>query len=324
MLQRTNLLPNWQAPVQAVEAHFGHSLFDSPRATLFKLQQVDSVQGYYHEFASLANRVEGLTDAALLDCFISGPKSDVKREVKNVTDDSVPVIEESVAEFHHLSHNAFNGASGPGTLRFKVSGAEIILVASWLATLGPHVADYCQLIINFFDGSVFVTLQGDSNLSPSATQAQYHLLRRLHQTDVISTVFTLHSQMSSDAEDPFVDLVPTPPSDVVDILRQYVSVFHKPRGLPLPQSHDHAISLLPDVPPVKVRPYRYPFSYKAEIEKIVGELLQEGLIQHNTSPFSSLVILVKMKMGLRRFCTDYRALNAITIKDCFLIPTVDE
>ena len=81
MLQRTNLLPNWQALVHAIEAHFGPSPFDSPRAALFKLQQTDFVQHYSHEFSSLANRVEGLTDSALLDCFISGLKHDVKREV---------------------------------------------------------------------------------------------------------------------------------------------------------------------------------------------------------------------------------------------------
>ncbi|KAL0331636.1 UNVERIFIED_CONTAM: Transposon Ty3-G Gag-Pol polyprotein [Sesamum angustifolium] len=73
-----------------------------------------------------------------------------------------------------------------------------------------------------------------------------------------------------------------------------------------------------------MHPYRYSFAQKDEIEKIVKELLESGVIQPSQSSFGSPILLVKKKDGSWRMCIDYRYLNSLTIKHNFPIPVADE
>lgn len=65
---------------------------------------------------------------------------------------------------------------------------------------------------------------------------------------------------------------------------------------------DHRIQLVPGVSLVAVRPYRYPHFQKGEIEKQVKEFLSTGVIRPTSSPYSSLVLLVRKKDGSWRMC----------------------
>nr|GEV19704.1 hypothetical protein [Tanacetum cinerariifolium] len=59
------------------------------------------------------------------------------------------------------------------------------------------------------------------------------------------------------------------------------------------------------------------------MEKLVSEILEQGIILFSQSPFSSSILMVK-KDDSYHFCVDYHAFNEVTVKDKFPILAADE
>ena len=108
------------------------------------------------------------------------------------------------------------------------------------------------------------------------------------------------------------------------VLKEFEDVFQEPTRLPPQRIQDHKFILVDGAQPINIRPYRYGSLQKDIIEKMTQELLDYGVIQNSTSPFSSPMVLVKKKDGSWRMCIDYRALNRLTLKDKFPIPLIEE
>ena len=84
-----------------------------------------------------------------------------------------------------------------------------------------------------------------------------------------------------------------------------------------------------DNQPVYTKTYRFPFSFKKDVEEQINELLKNGIISHSASPYSSPIWVVPKKgdaSGKRkiRVVIDYRKLNEKTITEKFPIPQIEE
>ena len=104
-------------------------------------------------------------------------------------------------------------------------------------------------------------------------------------------------------------------------MSRHDKVFGKiPLGRPHDKVFEHTIELEEGAKPMITTSYRNPKKFKYEIEKSIKEFLDMGHIRPSSSPFASLVVLVKKKDGIMRMCIDYRALNEKTIKKGTLYP----
>ena len=51
---------------------------------------------------------------------------------------------------------------------------------------------------------------------------------------------------------------------------------------------------------------------------------KRDIIAKSSSPFAAPILFVKKKDGSRRLCTDFRALNKITIKNRYPLPRIED
>ena len=60
------------------------------------------------------------------------------------------------------------------------------------------------------------------------------------------------------------------------------------------------------------------------MNKQLDELIEKKFIRPNTSPWGAPVLFVKKPDGSLRLCIDYRGLNAVTIKNKYPLPRIND
>lgn len=84
------------------------------------------------------------------------------------------------------------------------------------------------------------------------------------------------------------------------------------------------IKIKPNHLPFFFRPRRLSFYEKNEVNRIVKELLEKGIIRKSNSEYSSPIVLVPKKPTGLRMCVDYRKLNDICVRDNWPLPLIDD
>ncbi len=111
---------------------------------------------------------------------------------------------------------------------------------------------------------------------------------------------------------------------MVDLLSEFDYCFH-PAELKAERAKGftHCIDT-GDSHPIRTNPRRVAPAERLIVREQVLEMLNAGVIEPSSSPWSSPVVLVRKKDNSVRFCIDYRKLNRITRKDVYPLPRIDD
>ncbi|WVZ63441.1 hypothetical protein U9M48_013075, partial [Paspalum notatum var. saurae] len=202
----------------------------------------------------------------------------------------------------------------------EIGAYDAILGYNWLQQHSPMTCDWAARTLQFSHNNELVTLKGISTTSDSIAVISGEQVSKWISGNDVWALALLDLSAGTQTE----QLQKSTPPPVLKLLDHYKDIFENPTTLPAPRVYDHHIPLVPQVVPVNCKPYRYSPLHKTEIERQVTELLQAGLITHSSGPFASPVLLVQKKYGSWRMCVDYRKLNALTIKNRFPMPVIEE
>ncbi len=97
----------------------------------------------------------------------------------------------------------------------------------------------------------------------------------------------------------------------------------KANVLPPYRSYDHKIPLIKDTKLPFGPIYSLSTMEMNSLKDYLNEMIEKGFIRASSSPIGSPVLFVKKKDGTLRLCVDYRALNAITVRNRYPLPLIN-
>ena len=174
-------------------------------------------------------------------------------------------------------------------LSSPMGGVDVVLGVQWLQSLGMMSFNFLELFLKFsFDGKEF-ELRGITRkpIKFIIFHGMKKILKRGHQGVITqSCSVEVHTSKSSISQ------------DIQKVIDKHSKVFEDiSKGPPPHRDHDPIIHLIPKSVPPNIRPYIYPYVQKSEIERMVEEMLEAGIIRPSQSSYSAPAVMVHKKDG---------------------------
>ena len=111
---------------------------------------------------------------------------------------------------------------------------------------------------------------------------------------------------------------------LIDVIYDHTEVFSLFDGdLGFCDILKHSIPTTTDKP-VYLPHRQIPIQLQSEVRQCLDNWLKQGIICPSKSPYTSQVVIVRKKTSEIRLCVNFRKLNAISIRDSFPLPHVEE
>ncbi len=106
----------------------------------------------------------------------------------------------------------------------------------------------------------------------------------------------------------------------------YLDVFDRAMADQLPphRPYDHKIELTGERTSPRSRLYHMSGYKLQKVKDYLTEHLNKSFISSSSAPYASPILFAEKKDGSLRFCVDYRKLNALTKRDRYPLPLIDE
>ena len=331
-------------------------LYPSPQIPkVLRLTKISSSPPPHHKLLVVEGKVNGVQVRMLVDSGASGmffnPSLIQRAHLQTVEKNAIDKVK--LADGHELPSSkvcrlSFSAANYRDVDTFhavELGEFDIVLGKPWLSRLNPTI-DWVQNTIKFQFGRKKIKLVSERETKyrrfKKCLILTYAQLKRAVVNNKREMYLIMIKKLEEASDTPLMEKDDPPSKDpppssfvlppewdakVKALLSRYKDVV--PEGelacsYPPARAVDHEIPLIPGKSPPNRPVYRMSPVELEELKRQIQDLLKRGLIRPSTSPYGAPVLLVPKPGAGWRLVIDYRLINAITVKNSYALPRIDD